>query len=113
MSIETEVKQDIRPKPIFPMIEYTLKVDGVSLETYVRINRNGEYYTLFLKEVISFGNDENPESNVAKCYQRLIEHVYCAIHLYEVASWQVSDTDQTTEEDRLKKIYPFFSIKHP
>lgn len=102
----------IRPKPIFPEIMYERKIDGVELETYVRILRSREYYTLLFKETIQFplGEIVDP-SYVARGYQRLIEAVYNAIHFREFADWQLPDTDQTPEEERLKKIYPFFSIK--
>lgn len=111
MSTDMVEAKQLRTKPIFPDIQYERTVDGIALETYVRILRKGEYYTLLFKQYIKWGQDEKrPEENAAKCYQRLIEHIYFSIHFHEFPEWQESDTNQEPEEERLKKIYPFFSI---
>lgn len=104
--------QEIKPECIFPKIYYDRKINRVELETYVRIERGGEYYTLLFKEKAYFPLGEIVDPlNVANAYQRIIENVYIAIHHYQIADWHIPDTDQTPEAERLTKIYPFFSIE--
>jgi hypothetical protein len=104
---------EIMAKPIFPDISYRRTISRVELETYVRILRNGEYYTLHFKETVSFQPGEIVDPYyVANAYQRLIQSVYISMHFYEFPDWQTPDVNQMPEEERLKMTYPFFAIKN-
>lgn len=102
----------LNPKPIFPDIQYERKINRVELETNVRIFRNSKYYTLCYKETVSFPLGEIVDPcHIAKAYQRIITNVYLAIHHHEISNWDIVDTIQISEAERLEKLYPFFSIK--